>query len=186
MKKPMEQLKEIMGVPEEQPIPKGSSKEIQEIKRQIKELLKVIKIIEVMAIFGTAAFFIGCIGTTVDYVKTPSPEAAEKIYEVIKYAFISAVIFYITVICSRFCRDIYKSNTPFIPQVSKGLKKIAIAIVLMVILLVFGDILYSHITDTKMEGTISWLSMAFSSILFLLSSIFDYGCKLQQESDETL
>ena len=61
MKKPMEQLKEIMGVPEEQPIPKGSSKEIQEIKRQIKELLKVIKIIEVMAIFCTAAFFIGCI-----------------------------------------------------------------------------------------------------------------------------
>ncbi len=27
---------------------------------------------------------------------------------------------------------------------------------------------------------------AFVFILILLSSIFDYGCKLQQESDETL
>lgn len=186
MKKPMDQLKEIMGVPEEQPIPKGSSKEIQEIKRQLKELLKVIKIIEVIAILFTIASLMDCIGTAVEHVGMPSPEAAEKIYKSIKYAFISAVIFYITMICSRFCRDIYKSNTPFIPQVSKGLKKIAIAIVFMVLLLVFGDILYSHITDTKMEGTISWLSMAFVSILLLLSAIFDYGCKLQKESDETI
>lgn len=186
MKKPMEQLKEIMGVTDEQPLPKGSSKELQEVKRQIKELLKVIKIIMVMAIFCTAAFLIACIGGTVDYVKMPSPEAAEEIYESIKYTFTAAVIFYITVVCSRFCSDIDKSNTPFIPQVSKGLKKIAIAIVFAVLLSIGGDALYSVLTDTKFEGSVSWIGMAFVSILLLLSSIFDYGCKLQKESDETL
>lgn len=186
MKKPMEQLKEIMGVAEEQPAANSTSKELKEIKRQLNTIIILIKITMIIAIIGMAAFTLGCAGILLDYTITSNPEAAEGIYTAIQNLVVSAAILYIAVVCKRFCESIIKSGTPFIPQVPKGLRKIAAAIVAMQFLSIAASAVYSGITGTEFTIFIDTSAYILVCILFLLSSIFDYGCKLQQESDETL
>ena len=186
MKKPMEQLKEIMGVADEQPVTNSTSKELKEVKRQIQSLLTVIKIIMGMAIISVGLLIIGCVGISLDYAITSNPEAAEEIYKAIQWLVVSAAILYITIVCKGFCENIVKSNTPFIPQVPKGLRKIAAVLVVMFLISIAAEAIYSGITHTEFNLVIDatlWVSVC---ILMLLSNIFDYGCKLQQESDETL
>lgn len=186
MKKPMEQLKEIMGVEEEQPAAKNTSKELKEVKRQIKIFMEVIPIIKVLAIICFVVIVISGIGLILDYGKSPSPETAEEIYTFVQFAVAAAATWYISAVCSSFCKKIEKSDTPFIPQVPKGLRKIAAALVVVFFISIAAETVYTEITHTEFNLVIDatlWVSVF---ILLLLSSIFDYGCKLQQESDETL
>lgn len=185
MKKPMEQLKEIMGV-EEQSAADGTSKELLEVKKQIKEFLTIIQIIKAIAIILIIMLVIGGIGMIVDNAVSPNSEVAVEIYKLVKYAVTAAVVWYICAVCSGFCREIDKSNTPFIPQVPKGLRKIAVVLVAISLVYIAAEAVYSQITHTEFELYIDAALGAFVFILLLLSSIFDYGCKLQKESDETL
>ncbi len=187
MKKTMEQqLKEILAVTEEQQGMKGLPKELKDIKIHIKNLVTVIKITMIMAIIGVALLAIGCIGLSLDYAKNPDPEAAKEIYTGIQGLIVSAAILYITIVCKRFCDNIIKSNTPFIPQVPKGLRKMAAAIVAMLLISIAASAVYSEITNTEFTLFIDTSGWIFVYVLILVSSIFDYGCKLQKESDETL
>lgn len=186
MKKPMEQLKEIMGVDEGQPVTNSTSKELREVKRQIKIFVKCIKAIMVIAIIAVVGFSFGCVGIALDYALTMNSDAGEEIYTAIQGIITSAAILYITAVCRKFCESIIKSETPFILQVPKGLRKIAAAIVIMIFLSIVAEAVYSVITDTEFTLFIDASGWASVCILMLLSSIFDYGCKLQQESDETI
>ena len=86
----------------------------------------------------------------------------------------------------RFKRD----NTPFVPYIGKGLRIIAIAMFVGFILMfsahIFADVIAGAAPPHEYSGSINGSSMMMSSMFILLSYIFDYGCKLQQESDETL
>ena len=186
MKKPMEQLKEIMGVADEQPAANSTSKELKEVKRQIQNLLTVIKIIMVMAIIAFVVIILGGIGLAFEYAVSPSSELAEEFYILVKMVVTAAAVWYISYVCNSFCKDIDKSNTPFIPQVPKGLRKIAAALVIMFFISIAAEAVYSVITNTEFNLVTDATLWASVCILLLLSSIFDYGCKLQKESDETL
>ncbi|MDE7289727.1 MAG: DUF2975 domain-containing protein [Oscillospiraceae bacterium] len=186
MKKPTEQLKEIMGAAEEQSVTNSTSKELKEVKRQIKNLLTVIKIIMTLAIIAFVVIILGGIGLAFEYAVSPSPELIEEFYIFGQFAVTAAAVWYISYVCNSFCKDIDKSNTPFIPQVPKGLRKIATALVVLFFILIAAEAVYSGITHTEFNLNIDVTLGASVCILLLLSSIFDYGCKLQKESDETL
>lgn len=188
MKKTMkQQLEEIIAVTEEQQGLKGLPKELKEVKQQIKNLLTVIKITMGMAIIFTALLTLGCIGIALNNAITPDPEAGKLINTAIQGIIISATVVYITVVCKGFCEDIIKSSTPFIPQVPKGLRKISTAISVMIILSLAEGAVYAKIADAEFTSLVSGMTgWIFVLMLTILSYIFDYGCKLQQESDETI
>lgn len=185
MKKPMEQLKEIMGV-KEQSAEKGTPKELLEVKRQIKNLLNVIKIIKALVIIAVVGLVLGGAAMLLDNAVSPDPEIAVEIYKLIQYVITAAVAWYICSVCGGFCKEICKSNTPFIPQVPKGLRKISAALAVMYIISFLASVAYSLLTHTELNIYVDGTLAMFILVLVILSSIFDYGCKLQKESDETL
>lgn len=185
MKKPMEQLKKIMGV-KEQSAENGESKELREVKRQIKILMNVIKIIKALVIIAVVVFVFGVAAMLLDNAISPDPEIAVEIYKLIQYIITAAATWYICSVCGGFCREIDKSNTPFVPQVPKGLRKISVTLMVIFFIKIAAEEVYTRITHTEFTLYIDATAWAFISILMLLSAIFDYGCRLQKESDETL
>ena len=68
----------------------------------------------------------------------------------------------------------------------KALKRYAhfISILLNIVCIVFGVL--SVFSVFKMAFSQFFMSGLFALVLFCISLIFDYGCELQQEVDETL
>ncbi|MCM1329056.1 MAG: DUF2975 domain-containing protein [Ruminococcus sp.] len=85
--------------------------------------------------------------------------------------------------------SIRKAATPFTAFVGKSMRALAVS---MVLPYVFSFVLKIVLTATIAAPSenytgyfgIGGVSMAF--LIFILSLVFDYGCKLQRESDETL
>lgn len=86
----------------------------------------------------------------------------------------------------RFKRD----QTPFVPYIGKGLRVIALAMfagfALMFTAHIFADVIAGAAPPNEYSGAINGGSLIMVSIFTMLSYIFDYGCKLQQESDEII
>ncbi len=87
----------------------------------------------------------------------------------------------------RFRRD----KTPFVPYIGKGLRIMAGVmfggyIIIMCAFHVIVPNIAGAAPPNEFHGYINGTSMVLVSILCMLSCIFDYGCKLQKESDETL
>lgn len=89
-------------------------------------------------------------------------------------------------IFSRFKKD----KKPFVPYIGNGLRVIAFAMfagfVLMFTAHILADVIAGAAPPNEYSGFINGSSMIMVSIFGMLSYIFDYGCKLQQESDETI
>ncbi|MCM1329059.1 MAG: DUF2975 domain-containing protein [Ruminococcus sp.] len=87
-------------------------------------------------------------------------------------------------------RRFKKAGTPFTPDVGRGLRIIAVLLFAGWILMFAAHIIAEKITGTvppnEYSGFINGTAMMFVSIFIMLGYIFDYGCKLQRESDETL
>lgn len=87
-------------------------------------------------------------------------------------------------------RRFKKENTPFIPYIGKGLRIIAILLFAGIILMTAAHIVSYKITGVmppnEYNGFLDYGSAIFVSLLIMLSYIFDRGCELQQESDETI
>ncbi|MDE5860069.1 MAG: hypothetical protein K2H23_06765, partial [Oscillospiraceae bacterium] len=186
MKKIMEQLKEIIGVADEHSTSNSTSKEIKEIKRQIKIYMQVIKIFMFLTILCIVTFFISCIVDVLSYAGAPNADTATELYKSILDLIISVSLFCITIICKNIFISINNSDTPFIPQVSKGIRKISFTICTAFLVSIALQCLYPIFMGIEQQFFIDGTSMIFVSILMFLRSIFDYGYKLQQESDETL
>lgn len=72
-----------------------------------------------------------------------------------------------------------RGNSPFTPKTATQIRKIAGYVLLFSVI--------SELSVFKMLSLPSFiLCMLFVLILFCISLIFDYGCELQQEIDETL
>lgn len=189
MKKPMEQMKEMVQITEEQSDVKNMSKELENVKKQIKNLLKFIKVFAVIMILFAAYFCIDCIIDVVRYVQAPAykaPAAAIMLGESILSLISVAEYTVIAIICKNIFESIDKSYTPFIPQVPKGMRKIAFTVIAAFCASITAEVLYNQLAGTEISVYIDGTKFFLVSILMLLSCIFDYGCKLQQESDETL
>ena len=97
---------------------------------------------------------------------------------------ILVVLHYIEALCKNF----RNCETPFTEEVVQGLKKLAIAMIPMIVL--------SNVGETTLEGLIAgnmdlvfgvdFMEVMLVIIVFLLAAIFRYGAMLQQESDDTI
>ncbi|MDE7279485.1 MAG: DUF2975 domain-containing protein, partial [Oscillospiraceae bacterium] len=124
-----------------------------------------------------------------EYIAAPSVWLAKALCIVIPNFVLCLSLFVISLLCKNIFMNVNQSGTPFIPQVSKGMKKIAAVIAVMLVISAAAEFLFPIIfpvlgTETKLViDADGWL---FFALLLMLSNIFDYGCKLQQESDETI
>lgn len=78
----------------------------------------------------------------------------------------------------RIFECIGKGNSPFTAKTAIQIRKIALYVLLFAV--------FSVLSVFKMAFSSFFMCALFALILFCISLIFDYGCKLQQEVDETL
>ena len=71
-----------------------------------------------------------------------------------------------------------KGNSPFTPETGVQIRKIALYVLLFAV--------FSVISVFKMSFSSFFMCGLSALILLCISLIFDYGCELQQEIDETL
>lgn len=71
-----------------------------------------------------------------------------------------------------------KGDSPFIAKTAIQIRKIALYVLMFAVL--------SVLSVFKMAFSSFFMCALFALILFCISLIFDYGCELQQEVDETL
>lgn len=71
-----------------------------------------------------------------------------------------------------------KGDSPFTVQTANQIRKIALYVLLFAI--------FSALSVFKIAFSSFFICALFALILFCISLIFDYGCELQQEIDETL
>lgn len=88
----------------------------------------------------------------------------------------------------RMFRDISREGTPFAPKHARRIKMVAwIALVLPIVEGSLGNIHEALLTGEAMvQIGVDMMWLIFAGIIYCLAYIFDYGCQLQQESDETL
>lgn len=175
-----------MGVTEEQQGLTGMPEELKNIKVTIRSLITCIKILITLIAVGMAGSFAMCVIGLIGYIGEPSPETADKLGEGIMLFFSAGAAIAIAIICKNIFKEIDKSNTPFIPQVPRGMRRIAAVICVMFVFQALAVLLYPMLIGSDPVLYFNWTGFIFISVLMLLSYIFDYGCKLQKESDETL
>lgn len=71
-----------------------------------------------------------------------------------------------------------KGNSPFTDTTAAQIRKIALFVLLFAV--------FSVLSVFKMTFSSFFICAVFALILYCISFIFDYGCELQQEIDETL
>ena len=189
MKKLMELLKKIIGIADEYPSRQDTSDELAKVRSSIMAMQIFAVFFMIITLIGTVVFFADCVVDLYKYMAKPSLGLAKALCIVIPDFILCLSLFVISMLCKNIFMNVNKSGTPFIPQVSKGMKKIAAVLIVMLILLTAAKFLFPivfPVLGTEPEIVTDPVGWIFSSLLLMLSSIFDYGCKLQQESDETL
>lgn len=86
----------------------------------------------------------------------------------------------------RLFSNISIEQTPFTEGNVKVMKKVAMWTVIMC----FGDFIINGISDKLLTGevtfTFNFIWLVVAAAIYCIALIFDYGCQLQQEADETL
>lgn len=111
---------------------------------------------------------------------------ATQIKQVIYYLFFIAI----QIVAFLIFRIISKNKTPFLPQVSRNIKIIGGLIMFSSAIAqwtagIISSIISKHIQCTIIDESIL-LGLLMGLIFACLGSIFDYGCILQKQDDETL
>jgi len=104
-------------------------------------------------------------------------------------AFISSVIITVSLfILKSLLKGIKKCETPFSADVIKKMKMFAISLIPVAIALSVSETLGMSFLSGKdsISIFINWGMFVAAVVVFVLVRIFDYGVKLQTESDETL
>lgn len=82
--------------------------------------------------------------------------------------------------------EIIKGLTPFLPENTVRIKKIALIVAILSIVGSCSDALVDYYTIGKLTWRIHVIGIIVAVIIYCISLIFSYGCDLQRESDETL
>lgn len=185
----MELLKKFIGIPDGQPYRQDSSDELAKVKSSIVAMQIFALIFMVIMLIFSAVWLKDCITEAYKYMSSPSIGLAKALCISISDFILCGSLFVISIMCKNIFMSVNQSGTPFIPQVSKGMKKIAAVIAVMLILSAAAEYLFPIVfpeLGTVPELVTDPAGWVFVSLLLMLSVVFDYGCKLQQESDETL
>ncbi len=79
-----------------------------------------------------------------------------------------------------------QGDTPFSHQNTIRIKKIAIVTIILSIVGSYSDALVDYYTIEQLTWKMNVVGLIVGIIIYCISLIFDYGCELQQQSDETL
>lgn len=115
-------------------------------------------------------------------VDNPVAEVAETNIISGLLAFPLVILWFAIIIMSiRMLLNIRKSTTPFTEQNGKSLRNIGVSMMI-------AEPLYllSMLLDGYLNHNFCGVIFIVGTLLFCFSSVFRYGVKLQQESDETL
>lgn len=82
--------------------------------------------------------------------------------------------------------NIEKECTPFVRENAMRIKKIAIITFILSVVGSYSDALVDYYTIGELTWRANITGLIISMIIYSISLIFDYGCDLQQEVDETL
>jgi len=167
----------IMGLPEKTD-PKSELKNMMEIITPLMRMLQVMMIGGLL--FYAAQLIISAVQSDI-----------EEMYGSI-FMFIDCAAF--AVICTIGCGIIklFKaSETPFVSGVSKRLRAMAFIVMGAFLVSVGVKLVFKAVTEVvPQDGYTGYFEnpygMIFVTLLIMLSYIFDIGCKLQRESDETI
>lgn len=100
---------------------------------------------------------------------------------------LGAFMFAIFFLTYRIFNEISRTCTPFNIKYAKQIKAIGILVAVMTIVGNIVDSIGAYYAGVETLGMFSdSTGVIFGVIIFCLSYIFDYGCALQQQSDETL
>lgn len=170
------------------------------IQKTSKTLFVIFQIVQVAAVVGTVltlGALVSCLAGRPDiqgrfmsmepYQKSRDATVMMSVFLGINLA-LTGVIYAISTLMGRMFRDIQQEGTPF---ASKHVRRIKQLVWLVPVLVCLVDTSRTVSEGLKagqpmigVEFNLMWLVL--SGIFYCLSLIFDYGRKLQQESDETL
>ena len=103
-------------------------------------------------------------------------------FALIDTLFVSTLIFIIHTIFD----DIKNGATPFLRKNTARIQSIAIITVLLSIVGSYSNELVDYYTIGALTWRVNAIGLIIGVIIYCISLIFNYGCDLQQESDETL
>ncbi len=177
MSKFTKKVAEIMGLPEKTD-PKS------EFKGMVKSIMPIMRFFQV---FMIGMLFISVIEIIISAVQSDFEEMYNSIFMFIDCAAFAAI-------CTIGCGIIKlfrASETPFVTGVPKRLRAMAFITLGAFLVSVGVKLVFKALTESVPRGGyIGYFEnpygMIFVTLLIMLSYIFDIGCKLQQESDETL
>lgn len=138
-----------------------------------------------LIVFGNGVFRISFYGNDI------SPEnAANNTFLMVCGVLILALFLAIFIIAESIFRLIQKSESPFIPEVPKRMKLIAVLLLLAQIVPRFLGYFIRFADTGRVSVTIidegTFVMIIIAMIIYCFAAVFDYGCVLQRESDETL
>lgn len=97
-----------------------------------------------------------------------------------------AIIFMIFRTMYKIFRAISLDHTPFRSENAKSMKKIAILIIVMGLVDSVASFLADKLLGPQADFGIDFMWLVMAAVIYCIALIFDYGCQLQQQSDETL
>lgn len=119
-------------------------------------------------------------GTTISIA--PQPLLMMFAFMLINTLLISAMIFIIHAIFD----DMKRGSTPFLHRNTVRIKGIAVIVGVLSIVGSYSDALVDYYTIGELTWRANVVGLVTAVIIYCISLIFNYGCDLQQESDETL
>lgn len=177
-----------------------SQKKMQSASKKITVILKlgftvciIIEILALMAIgilifsgenvkssFLTAFDVTANNGTTISLA--PQSLLVMFLLSLVDALLISAVIILIHAIFN----DMKRGSTPFLRRNTMRIKGVAIIAIILSIIGSYSDALVDYYTIGELTWKVNAAGLIIGMVVYCISFIFDYGCDLQQESDETL
>ena len=134
----------------------------------------------------TKSSFLAAFNVTANNGTTISIEARSLlimfVYMLIDTLLISLAIFLVYAVFN----GIMKGLTPFLPENTARIKKIALIVAILSIVGSYSDALVDYYTIGELTWRVNIIGMIVAIIIYCISLIFSYGCDLQRESDETL
>lgn len=113
---------------------------------------------------------------------------ADNISMLVNQSFIYLFILAVLIVCFLLFKKIRKENTPFLPVVSKYIKIIGALIMFTAPLSrwISHIIVFPFTEELTLLGQNDILGITIGGIFACLAIIFEYGCILQTQDDETL
>lgn len=162
---------------------------IEKTTKKKTEKENFIKACDVFKVFFKFGIFFMAVAFIITLVELISGDSDNTVFDNIKA--IVGIIF--NCVAFKYGIDIFnmlkENETPFRLEIADKIKKTGIVTLICPAVMLFVDIIsiiYTILTDGKTRILVEAAPIFTGVILLMIAYVFRYGCKLQQESDETL